>query len=161
MVERGAGERSPRVDAALALGLACVALLALNLVVVVVRSGGEDSVAYRTLRPDDCIARPPVEVRTVQRSPCNRPHDLEVVAVIEDPAPEGAPYPGKERLIETTAAACAPMLRARVGTADLAQFNQLDLVPSETSWDDGNRRLVCTLGRADDHPLPANAGSSA
>jgi hypothetical protein len=161
MADPGAGERSPRAGVTVAVALACVALVVLNVVVIVVRSGDDSSVAYGSLTPGACIERPPVEVRSVDRTPCDQPHDLEVVAVVEDPSPPGAAYPGKERLIATAAEACAANLRARVGAGDVAQFNQLDLVPSETSWKDGNRRLVCTLGRADGRPLPPSAGSSA
>jgi hypothetical protein len=149
VVARGARRGRLRLASA-ALGIAIVALVLgvaidANLAIGALKDS-EEGVEYTELRPGDCFERPGERFVRAVRQDCNRPHDLEVFATVDDPAPPGAPYPGQEILEREAAVACLPQFEAYVGVP----FDQSELVftryvPTERSWRDDDRLLLCTL----------------
>jgi hypothetical protein len=147
--------RRPRAGAAQIIAVVALVLgVALDVVLVVDLLGGGEGVDYRALRTGDCIRRPPDRLSGVDRVPCGRAHDLEVVMVGDDPAVPKAAYPGKQALVEGAAARCAATAAGYDAAAGGAALRQVEIVPDLRSWDKGVRRVVCTVGRSDGRPLP-------
>lgn len=74
---------------------------------------------------------------------CDEPHDNEVYALVE--LPDEA-FPGDEEILEVAAVDCLDAYEPYVGASyeDSTLFATW-LVPTEASWDDGDRQVVCVL----------------
>ena len=87
-----------------------------------------------------------VEELTVR--PCTEPHDFEVYALQEHPAPRGETYPGDDALIEFGSEACYNSFAGYVG-ASYEESLDLDIDgfwPTEDGWDLAhNRTVICML----------------
>jgi hypothetical protein len=144
------GKRLARPAQVIAVVALVVGLLIDGFLLLGLLSGGDDDqVRYRNLVVGDCIESAPENLRNVERVGCTESHQLEVVMVLDNPAPEGTPYPGKEALVEQASSTCSQALREYVGSGDSSELQEVDIVPLEGSWDDGNRRVVCAVGRTD------------
>lgn len=101
------------------------------------------------LRPGDCLQDPRAdddEIDTVDAVPCSKLHDAQVVATIKV---DGDDYPGNEG-IQREAAQCGFQLeRARLAAQTRSDIPGVDLplriLPSEDSWDAGDRDIACIL----------------
>jgi len=81
--------------------------------------------------------------------PCPDPHDREVVGLVAFGDPTQAPYPGRDRLVRITDAACPEKFKAHVGAAYPAAGLALrSVVPTADEWVDGFRDGVCAVGDA-------------
>lgn len=94
----------------------------------------------------DCFDDPDDASEAVADLPlvaCDEPHDNEVYAVIE--LPDEA-FPGDEAILERAETDCLGAFEPYVGTAygDSTLFATW-LVPTEASWSDGDREVVCVL----------------
>lgn len=132
--------------------MAVVVLLVVALAVVVKRTVNRPAkgVRYTDLRPGDCLQRPDDTFVRADRVPCTVDHDLEVFALIDDPAPRTAKYPGQEILEREANVACPPQFQSYVGIPfEQSSLTVLFYVPTKANWEGGNRRLLCTVsGRA-------------
>jgi hypothetical protein len=107
------------------------------------RAGG---VKYTELRPGDCLEKPGDRFVRAQRLDCAKPHDLEVFALVDDPAARRARYPGREILEREATVACLPQFQSYVGIPfDQSQLVFTGYVPTQRNWEGDNRRLVCTV----------------
>ena len=128
--------------------LTVVALVALLVViaVVVTRVVGPSGVKYDELRPGDCLEKPGDRFVRAERVDCAEPHDLEVFALVTDPAPRDARYPGPEILEREATVACLPQFQTYVGIPfEQSELRFTGYVPTEKNWEADNRLLVCTL----------------
>lgn len=86
------------------------------------------------------------EVRDVPIVDCTEPHDHEVFHIFE--VADGA-FPGDDALLDRARDECLPALdeylRAEVDRAELDAF---PITPSEGSWENGDRAVVCALTAA-------------
>jgi hypothetical protein len=106
----------------------------------------EDGVKYSELRPGDCLEKPGERFVRAKRVDCAEPHDLEVFALVTDPAPRGARYPGPEILEREATVACLPQFQTYVGIPfEQSELQFTGYVPTERNWEEHNRLLVCTL----------------
>ena len=80
-------------------------------------------------------------------------HDLEVYAVLDDPAPPKTPFPGVDALIRYANPLCLAQFKSYAGVA-FEQVNLRDvyITPRESAWKAGVRRLVCAVGAANQQP---------
>lgn len=107
------------------------------------------------LRVGDCFIQPDgTSTQVVQGVPCRDDHDSQVVALVELPEGSSARWPGVEELAERSRPLCFD------SAADALDGNLIDLtvglsayVPDRRSWQAGDRRVVCTLGRFDGLPM--------
>ncbi len=133
--------------ATVALVIAAVALVAgIGTAAAVALDGGSSGVKYSALVPGDCLKKPGVAFETTERVDCAKPHDLEVFALVDDPAPKGAKYPGRDLMDREANVACAPQFESYVGVPlDLSQLGGTYFVPTKATWDANSRRLLCTV----------------
>ncbi len=125
--------------------IAVVALVAIVATLVAV-AGGPSGVKYSELRPGDCLEKPGDRFVRAKRVDCAEPHDLEVFALVTDPAPRGARYPGPEILEREATVACLPQFQSYVGIPfDQSELHFTGYVPTKRNWEEDNRLLVCTL----------------
>jgi hypothetical protein len=91
---------------------------------------------------------------------CAEPHDNEVYHLFD--AQGGATYPGDEQIAEVTRNGCLSAFEAYVGKpyTDSA-LAILPIPPSKTSWNGGDRQVVCALYDAGRKELTGSAKGSA
>jgi hypothetical protein len=75
---------------------------------------------------------------------CDEPHDNEVYHLFD--LEGGAAYPGDEQIAQLTRDGCLSAFEAYVGKPYTESvFAILPIPPSETSWDGGDREVVCAV----------------
>jgi hypothetical protein len=88
------------------------------------------------------------EITSVPEVDCDEPHDNEVFALID--YTETDVYPGSDQMSEIGTNLCIDQFEAYVGldyaSSELAVFS---IYPTEESWADGDRELICSLYDAD------------
>ncbi len=145
---RAAGLPDSRiVTAALILGALSLGGVVVEYTSLAITIGTEDGISGDELRPGDCwkVAEGPGPV--VQQD-CAGRHRYEVFAVIDDPSPPGAPYPGVEPLQARGKAACEGLFQQYAGRPlGGSNLEVIASVPTSTRWNEGNRRLRCSVGR--------------
>lgn len=99
-----------------------------------------------SLEAGDCFDDPEDATETIADLPlvdCDVPHDNEVYAVVE--LPDGA-FPGDDAVHQRAETGCLDAFEPYVDTPyeDSTLFATW-LVPTERSWDDGDRAAVCVL----------------
>lgn len=105
------------------------------------------------LRPGDCwndVSDGTGEVLEVPAVPCDQPHDNEVFAVVEVPGAPGSAFPGMETLDLLGEEKCLQEFAGYTG--ELYEFSSLDLwmlFPTPSSWELGDREVICSLYRMD------------
>jgi Domain of unknown function (DUF4328) len=102
-----------------------------------------------------------VSVSTVRLRLCTEPHDAEVIATVQHPAPLGTPYPGDAVVINDATAACLPQFESVVGIAFAnSTLDMLFMHPTD-GWDLGDRQILCIVDRRDHQKLTATVVGSA
>jgi len=152
LARRRSGRPSWQAHAGIALGV--VTVVAGAAVWAVYWDDIFRSPSYRTLAVGDCYARPDDDPRFVEKQSCARPHGREVTAAVEHPAAPGVRFPGVAALNREMDRVCRTAAEAYIGRSlDQAPLRVYRIYPSRESWEGGNRRVVCSLGRADRGPL--------
>ncbi|TVR36596.1 MAG: septum formation family protein [Nitriliruptor sp.] len=103
-----------------------------------------------SVAPGDCFDDPDNAVDEISDVPlvdCEEPHDNEVYAVVEL---EDGDYPGDEAVLNRAQDTCLdafePYVSEPYATSELFATW---LVPTEGSWSEGDREVVCVLFDAD------------
>lgn len=87
-----------------------------------------------------------VEIAIVDVVSCEDRHDEEVYAIKGLPYAVDAPYPGPLTVDEAAFAACLEDFRSFVGVPyETSVLDVLWLSPTGESWDEGDRRVVCSV----------------
>jgi hypothetical protein len=95
----------------------------------------------------------PVEVINVATIGCTEPHQAEVFAVVQLPQQRGQPFPG-DALAPQARDECLSRFEAFVGIAWTdSELDFVSLRPTEDSWDQGDRAIVCVVFRPDGQDL--------
>jgi hypothetical protein len=95
------------------------------------------------LEPGTCLVEvPDASSGRAETVDCERPHRAEVYAVLEV---DGGTFPGARALSDEAVVSCTGSYAAYAGepvdpTTDLAFA---ELVPTDASWADGDRQVVC------------------
>ncbi len=107
-------------------------------------SGAEDSDVFE-VELGDCIGafNAEEEVTDVSVAPCDEKHDQEVFTIAEVPDGE---FPGSDSFQDQVENDCIPEFETFVGIpyAD-SELEIKWLEPTESSWSEGDRELVCTV----------------
>lgn len=83
------------------------------------------------------------EVFDVDAVPCDVPHDNEVYAIFE--LPDGD-FPGNDELVRLSNEGCLQRFADFVGAEyETSRLDVFSLFPSQTSWEDGDREVVCAV----------------
>jgi len=115
------------------------------------------------LRIGDCFNEPggPTTV-VVSGVPCDRDHQSQVAALLELPDDPSSEWPGEGELADRSRPLCFGAAATALGgnltdpTVGLSAY-----VPDQKSWEAGDRRIVCVLGRFDGSPITGSLlGSS-
>lgn len=87
------------------------------------------------------------EIQAVVAVPCEEAHDNEVFALVNHPAGDEAPFPGREALSALGDEQCQGQLfEDYVGMAyPDSRYHATQLTPTEGSWAQGDREIVCLL----------------
>ncbi|MEE8601881.1 septum formation family protein [Euzebya tangerina] len=87
------------------------------------------------------------EIENVAEVPCETPHDNEVFALVDFPGADGEPFPGREPIQQFADEQCRGALFSDyVGSEYLeSRYFVSQLTPTEGSWDQGDREIVCIL----------------
>lgn len=137
---RGLTRRFGRVGVAVALAVA--ALLVAGGVVALVRSQS-DSAQITDLAVGSCYDLGDGELTSARTRDCAEPHDVQVLADLDSEAED---FPGTDALNGEADRRCNEA--AATFTAELEVPEDLGygyLVPTEGSWEDGDRAITCTL----------------
>ena len=126
-------------------------------------SGGDLDVM--TVQPGDCFNDPGSEEEVVfqlEAIPCSEPHDNEVFAVESVAGLFGAEYPGRQALEEHAYGVCSgTIFDSYVGTPYLdSSLEVFTLTPTDDSWSQGDRDVVCVLYNLDFTKLTQPARNS-
>ncbi|MFN2484568.1 MAG: septum formation family protein [Candidatus Limnocylindria bacterium] len=124
-----------------AIAVAAVVLAACNLI-----PGGNQVSAF-DLDPGVCFNDVEgTEVGSVPTVPCDQPHDNEVFEVVNYPAGGDEPYPGDSTMQSYAEQECKGLFDEYVGLDyDSSEFYLLPITPSEGTWGDGDREIICSL----------------
>jgi hypothetical protein len=108
-------------------------------------AGGEETSVF-DLEVGDCFSATGDEVESVTVVDCDEPHIYEVFAVFDHEAGEDEPYPGDDALLEYADSECQPHFEDYVGADyETSVYWITSVTPSEQTWDDDDREIVCTL----------------
>lgn len=99
------------------------------------------------LQVGDCLADfdDEDEVTTVHAVPCAEEHSAEIFAALE--FPDGDEYPGDQAVKDFADDECPDRFEQFVGVPwEESEFSYGYLGPTATSWDGGDREILCTVG---------------
>jgi hypothetical protein len=100
------------------------------------------------LRVGDCLDgfADDTQISKVQALPCSEQHTDEIMAAV-DVSDEEEEYPGAEAMQERADGACYQAFEEYVGVPwDDSQLDYGFLAPTEESWAEGDRQILCTVG---------------
>ncbi|MBA3531902.1 MAG: septum formation family protein [Ardenticatenales bacterium] len=109
----------------------------------------------------DCFGDPGQDdVSTLEAVPCDQPHDNEAYHLADYPAGPNEPFPGEEEIDTFAEEACVTAFEEYVGLSfQESVFQVTYLQPTEETWEDGDREVVCTL-YSDEGPLEGSMKGS-
>ncbi len=135
-----------------------VLLLLLVLVLTLAACGGaerddsgtvveEGEVSAFDVTVGDCFGDPGEdEVSSLEALPCTEPHDNEAYHLADFPAGPDEPFPGEEEIDAFAEETCVAAFEDYVGLSfDESVLQVTYLQPTEGTWEDGDREVVCTL----------------
>ena len=115
---------------------------------------GEETSVFE-LEVGDCFSADRDQLETVTVVDCEASHEYEVFALIDDEAGADEPYPGDAEVLDYADTQCQPPFEAYVGhDYQTSIWYITSLSPSEETWADGDREIVCTLNQQDDNQEP-------
>lgn len=109
----------------------------------------------QNLAPGDCFDAADAETITeIDAGPCTEPHEYEAFHVT---TVSGDTFPSRAQLEETFTAECLPAFETYVGVPyqDSEIYAEM-ITPSEESWADGDRTVVCILYEPENTQLTAS-----
>jgi hypothetical protein len=115
---------------------------------------GEETSVFE-LEVGDCFSVDSDQLETVTVVDCEASHEYEVFALIDHEAGADEPYPGDSEVLAYADTVCQPPFEAYVGhDYETSIWYITSLSPSEETWADGDREIVCTLNQQDDSQEP-------
>jgi len=106
---------------------------------------GSDDIIAEDLEVGDCLNDANLSgiVASVPVVPCSEPHDSETYAEFDL---EDGPFPGKDAVNAQGDAGCVEAFTAFVGIAyNASKLDYSFYLPTETSWPQGDRRILCEV----------------
>ena len=78
--------------------------------------------------------------------PCDEPHLQEVFGILQLEDPVGAPFPSDRDLENASVDLCDPAFEEYIGEGiDDSQYDYLYYMPSEVTWENGDREVMCVV----------------
>lgn len=148
--------RSPRRPGARVLGAAALVLVPLAL-------AGCTSTSVLDLKVGDCLQLPSESsAATIERAKCTDSHEAEVSALVTtDPKDAKASYPGADALSQQAETGCVDSFEGYVGTPYVSSGLDVTwLTPTEQSWSEGDRTIVCLVHAMDAQELTTSVKDS-
>ena len=108
-------------------------------------------VDFARLKPGDCFNRATVgaTVVTVRVVPCTNTHQHEVFGVVQYPAAQGAPFPGRDDIQLVATSLCAGPFQTYLTNAQLPEGLRFGFVyPEQKRWSKGDRTIICEVFEA-------------
>lgn len=115
------------------------------------------------LKVGDCLMLPDGdEAVTIEHASCFESHEAEVSALVDtDPKDASALFPGEEALALQAETACVSSFESYVGTPYvLSSLDVTWLLPTKSSWGEGDRQIVCLVNAMDAQPLTSSVKDS-
>lgn len=121
---------------------------------------GEATLA-NDLEPGDCFNTHGQQVDEVSVVDCEDPHVYEAFHSYDLEGAEDAEFPGDEAVLEDADGECRPAFEEYVGTPydDSALFITV-IRPSEATWGEGDRTVICALNDEDEEEMTGSAEGS-
>lgn len=113
------------------------------------------------LKTGDCFNDPAEnEVASVGAVECSALHDYEIFGTVDHPAGSDAAYPGASAVEEVINSECNARFEPFVGTPyEDSELYIYYLAPTEESWGDGDREILCALYLPDEQLQGSMEGS--
>lgn len=93
---------------------------------------------------------------------CSEPHDMEVAGRFELSEAAGVAYPGYLAIRQEAYKQCQPVFESWTGVAFWdSKYDINTITPSASTWDDGDRSVICLIETVDGKPLTAAVGATA
>jgi len=101
-------------------------------------------------------------IEQISAIPCELPHVHEVYAIVEDPAPAGAPYPGVDAVRAAATPACRAAFTAFIGApyVETSRWWIAVLTPEDPYWRIGIRSNWCSVVARNGHQTAGSARGS-
>jgi hypothetical protein len=133
-----------------------LAVVAVLVVAAVVRESG----SVRDVDAGDCFLDPGAgDVSRLDTVDCSEPHDFEAFARV---TLDGAEYPGDFEVVFAALERCLDEFEPYVGTpVEFSEYLADAFVPTEASWENGDREALCIVFQADDELRPIQVTGSA
>jgi hypothetical protein len=113
------------------------------------------------LRPGDCFSSGETAIVSVSVVDCDQPHVYEAFAVFDHEAGPDDEYPGDQAIGEDANSACRPPFEEYVGIAyEDSIWYITSIPPSEETWAEGDREIVCTLTNEQETEVTGSAEGS-
>jgi hypothetical protein len=155
-IKRSAGAKTGRALAGIGAGLGVLSIL-LGVVVVAALARSHlfegHFTTYAGLRTGDCFDEPSGIIRLYRRLPCTHAHDRQVVGAVVDPAAADANYPETTALIAEGNGRCPSITSTFASGPVNPSYSSSFLYPGQPRWDNGERRIICVVKRADGSKL--------
>lgn len=120
--------------------------------------GQEGDISVFDLEPGTCFNVPDEDASSfeeVPAVPCDEEHQYEVFALVEHDAGADDEYPGDEDLDDFAFAGCEEEFEGYVGTEYSESIYYINyLTPSEDTWAEGDREVVCVVYQRDEDQNP-------
>lgn len=126
------------------------------------QAGEGEEVSVFDLEIGDCFRADSDQVESVTVVACDEPHVYEAFGIVDHEAGADEPYPGDEAIVEYADTECQAGFEAFVGLDYQSSVWYITSVtPSEETWSQGDREIICTLNQQDDVGEPIEASGSA
>ena len=120
---------------------------------------GEETSVF-DLEEGDCFGAAGEQVETVNVVDCEQPHIYEVYALVDYETEDDA-YPGEEAVRTYADEQCEAEFEGFVGIDyESSRWYITSVTPSEETWADGDREIVCTLNLEDNSEVTGSAEDS-
>jgi hypothetical protein len=148
-----------RIAGAIALTFAATALAGCSLLESVVSGVPEGEADVFALAIGDCLndLSAPDEVTSVPIVDCSEPHDSEVFATTDSTASD---FPGDTALFDELTVFCQGQAYTDFVGIPYADsiYGTSGYIPTEGSWGNGDRELLCTIGTPNEQTTGSLAG---
>lgn len=122
-------------------------------------ASGEATLA-NDLEVGDCLNTDGAQVDEVMVVDCEQPHVFEAFHKYDLEGEDDA-YPGDEAVKEDADAVCTPIFEEYVGTPYEESALYVTVIrPSESTWSDGDRTVICVLHEEDESEMTGSAEGS-
>ena len=126
------------------------------------QAGEGEDVSVFDLEIGDCFRADGDQVESVTVVACDQPHVYEAFGIVDHEAGDDEPYPGDEAIVEYADTECQAGFEAFVGLDyESSIWYITSVTPSEETWSQGDREIICTLNQQDDVGEPIEVSGSA